>query len=236
MINLSERLKVIADYINIEEDVADIGTDHGYLPLYLLEKNYKRKVIFADINHGPLEKAKHIIKKEHPEMPINKFDIRKSDGLTSIDPGEVDVVVIAGMGGLLIQDILSKDLKKTFSYKKFILQARTASDKLRKRLDQNDFHIADEELITENGHICEIILAETNGKKNTVFKSELDYLYSPIIINKRTSIVRDWIDESLKKEVNIYKRIKSQGNDESQRKLEDVEKKINKLHQIKDEF
>lgn len=258
MIKLSERLQIIADFINDEEDIADIGTDHGYLPLYLIEKNPNRKAIFTDVNEGPLTKTRAIIRNEYPDITFNKinnnkihavsnsheinsrqlyFDLRLGNGLEPIEVGEVHTVTIAGMGGILIRDILSFDMDKTLSIKKLILQPRTASDKLRKWLVEQNIYISDEELAYENGRVCEIIVCETNSEKNNdEFKDELDYEFSPIIINKGTDISKDWISKLIKKEELISNSITEKGNIESNKKLDSINSRLSKLKGIKSNF
>ena len=107
MIKLSDRLQKIADFIEPGESVADIGTDHGFLPIALWEQGKSPHVILSDINSGPLEKARFNINKHFPEK---QFDIRIGNGIQTIRPAEVDNIVIAGMGGLLIAEILGDEL------------------------------------------------------------------------------------------------------------------------------
>ena len=121
MIKLSERLECIANRIDKGETVADIGTDHGYLPIYLWENKISPKVIMADISKGSLQKAKDNCKLSQPDFD---FDCRLGDGLEVLKPHEVDTVVMAGMGALLIIEMLEWDIIKTRTYKKFILQPR----------------------------------------------------------------------------------------------------------------
>lgn len=234
MIKLTERLQTIADYIKNEEGIADIGTDHGYLPLYLLEKNHKRKVIFTDVNEGPLTKSRNIIQTRYPDSDLGNYDMRLGDGLVPLKAGEVHAVVIAGMGGILITEIMGYNLDKTRSFSKFILQPRTAADKLRKWLVDNDFYISDENLVYENGRICEIIVVDTQStRKNTEFTDELDYEFSPILINKKTPIIKEWIEKLIKTDKQIKKSIQSSGGEESRKKLEQIIKRLEKLETIK---
>lgn len=111
---LSDRLQLIADEINIGETMADIGTDHGFLPLYLLDSGKCPHVIMADISPGSLKKAE-----ENCQLydKTREYDLRLGNGIDVLADGEVDVVAIAGMGGLLICDILGWNLKKQIHQK-----------------------------------------------------------------------------------------------------------------------
>lgn len=154
---LSDRLKTIADFVPLNSIVGDIGTDHGYLPVYLIEKRISKKVIASDISKNSLEKIIQLVKLKGLE---DKIDIRLGDGLEVFKPFEVDTLVIAGMGGLLIRDILDKNKKITDSIVNFILQPNMASKELREYLYENSFEIVDEKLVKEAGKFYEIIFAK----------------------------------------------------------------------------
>jgi len=154
VINLTDRLKGIALEIFTGETMADIGTDHGFLPIYLLEHEICTKVIMVDISEGSLEKAKINCMEANPNA---QFDFRLGNGLEVLEPGEVDAVVIAGMGGLLMVEIMEKEISKTKTYKKFILQPRSAVGELRFWLVHNGFTIESECLVREGKNICEIL-------------------------------------------------------------------------------
>ena len=115
MIKLSERLETIANLIDKNETMADIGTDHGFLPVALWERGICKKIILSDVNIGPLEKASENI---HTTNPGIQFDLRLGNGLETILKGEVTTLVIAGMGGVLITEILAADLQKSKSFEK----------------------------------------------------------------------------------------------------------------------
>lgn len=141
--------------------MADIGTDHGFLPMALWESGKCRQVILSDVNSGPLEKAKENMEKAGIPM---EMAMRMGDGLDTIQQGEVTTVVIAGMGGVLMTEILGADMEKTRSFRKIILQPRNGQDKLRHWLAVHDFSIEKERLVTEKGKICEILLVVPNQK------------------------------------------------------------------------
>ncbi|MDO4745653.1 MAG: class I SAM-dependent methyltransferase [Bacillota bacterium] len=160
MNKLSDRLQVIAGRINKGETMADIGTDHGFLPIYLVENRISPKAIMADISKPSLEKGKSnamMLLKDFND--VNLMDFRVGDGLKAIGRGEVDAIVIAGMGGKLIRDILANDFEHTCSFKKFIFQPRIGQGHLRKWLADNGFCIINEDVVIEGDYIPEIITA-----------------------------------------------------------------------------
>ena len=115
---LSKRLNFIIENINDAAVLADIGTDHGYIPLYAIKNNLCSKAIAVDINKDPLDKARlnAIL-----EGVGDELDFRLGNGLAPINVGEIDVAVIAGMGGNLIRDILEADIEKVKSINNLIL-------------------------------------------------------------------------------------------------------------------
>ncbi len=116
--SISKRLKLIANLVTIGNRVADIGTDHGYVPIYLLRNNISPSAIAVDISVSTLEKAKENINRADLSK---KIECRLSDGFKAINKGECECAVIAGMGGILIDKILRDDLEKTLSFDEIIL-------------------------------------------------------------------------------------------------------------------
>lgn len=158
MIKLTDRLQLIADMIETGETMADIGTDHGFLPLSLIESGKSPRVIMCDISGPSLDKAREAA----AQMGITSgAECREGDGLDVIESGEVDAVVIAGMGGLLITQILAKDPAKTASIRKYIFQPRNNAALLRWWLTSKGFEITKNSLVREGKFICEVISALT---------------------------------------------------------------------------
>lgn len=154
---LSKRIMALYDAVNPGESVADIGTDHGYVPLLLKRDGISPKVIMSDISSGSLSKA--INNFALVDICIDESCFRVGDGLTTIENGEVDDIIIAGLGGMTIIDILSEDLEKTRSFRKFILQPRNSSGELRCYLYSIGYDIVRENLTSEGKFICEDISA-----------------------------------------------------------------------------
>ncbi|MGN0702261.1 MAG: tRNA (adenine(22)-N(1))-methyltransferase [Lentihominibacter sp.] len=166
MNRLTDRLQLMADQIKQGETMADIGTDHGFLPLYLWQQGISPAVIMCDISEPSLAKAKAAA----ADFQFgSELDFRTGDGLKVLDFGEVDAIVIAGMGGLLIRDILSDNPEKTRSFSRFILQPRNNSGQLRYWLEDNGFEITSNHLVREGKFICEVIVAasEKSPEKST---------------------------------------------------------------------
>lgn len=158
---LTPRLKIIADSIKGYDTVADIGSDHAYLPIYLVKNGQIKSAIATDINKGPVEISKKRLKGHKVEGSVS---VRRGNGLEAIAPGETEVIVIAGMGGILISDILDKDKGVAESAKLLILQPMRDSDRVRKWLLRHGFEISDEELVKEQDKIYEVIWAKPGAE------------------------------------------------------------------------
>ncbi len=145
---LSERLQAVAELISDGMTVADVGTDHGYIPIYLLESGKSPKAVAMDINEGPLLRAKAHIAEHGLEKQI---ETRQSDGVKQLHPGEYECVVIAGMGGALTVKILEEGQNVFRALKEFILQPQSELAKVRRYLCDNGYRIIEENMVLEEG-------------------------------------------------------------------------------------
>ena len=163
MYTLSERLKVIADKITGGR-VADIGTDHAYLPIYLIKTGKANRVLACDIKEKPLQNAAKNIQKTNTE----NIELRLSDGLVGVGADEADTIVIAGMGGEVIAGILNRcEWIKSPGYK-LLLQPMTSADFLRQFLLDNGFFIESETAVLDAGKLYTVISCTFSGEKQAV--------------------------------------------------------------------
>lgn len=157
---MNKRLQLISEYIEDGKGIIDVGTDHGYLPIYLAENNYKGNIIASDINHDPLNKAINNAKASGAEQKI-RFLL--CDGLKDCPKEDIDTIVIAGMGGDMIVKILDAAEWCLSPMYKLIVQPMSKQEILRYWLVYNGFEIMDEELVSENGTIYQILTARFGG-------------------------------------------------------------------------
>ena len=156
---ISKRLLCCASMVQPGSRVADIGTDHGYLGIYLLQSGAARHVIACDLRKDPLENARRNAKLFGAD---GEMELRLSDGLEKILPDEVDTVVMAGMGGDLIQKILSQCPWRKREGLQFILQPQSAGNVLRRWLCEDGFEIPHEEPL-KHGHLLYTVMAIRQG-------------------------------------------------------------------------
>jgi tRNA (adenine22-N1)-methyltransferase len=150
----TDRIRKLASYVDAGESVADIGPDHGYLSIWLIREGVSPRVIMTDVAEGPLKIARGNAEK------YGVTDLRLGDGLAPLAPGEVDTVVIAGMGGETIIGIMEADPEKTASFPKYILQPRTKTAELRSWLAER-YEIVEDIVAEERGRPCPVIVVRT---------------------------------------------------------------------------
>ena len=173
---LSLRLQTCLDALHPLQSIADIGTDHAYLPCAGLLRGQLKRAIAADVGVGPLEAAKATISKYNLDDLI---ETRLGSGLSVIKPGEVEGVVIAGMGGKLITSILEADIPLAKSFNRLILQPNLDANVLRTFLMKNQFEIVDEKIVLDEKKFYEIIVVQPS--QTPVVYNELDLEFGPVL-------------------------------------------------------
>lgn len=169
--------------------IADVGTDHGYIPVRLVQDGLCDKVIATDLNRGPLSAAEHNVKANGCEDSV---ELRLGSGLTPLAEGECGTIIIAGMGGELISDILLQSEKIAKSADMLLLQPMNSQDLLRGFLYDNGYRIVEEDIATEGFKVYNLIIAKkgTAEKPDDEFELQLpSYLYShdkfPALLRKK---------------------------------------------------
>lgn len=201
MFEISERLKTVAKYAKNAQILADIGTDHAYIPIYLCQQNKLKKAIACDINSGPLEKAKENVNRYNLQSQI---ELRLGNGLSPIKAGEADTVVIAGMGGNLIIDILSQSLEIVKGLKILVLQPQLDVAEVRRYLHSINFKIEKEEMLFEEGKFYTVINAVPGKEK---YNKDYEYLYGKYLIDSKNLVLKNYILLTLNKYNNIVKKL-----------------------------
>lgn len=171
-ITLCPRLQMAADFVRAGVSVADIGTDHAYLPAYLVLTGKCRGAVASDLRALPLENARQTIRRYRLEGRITAC---LSDGLDAIDPREAEDIVLAGMGGELIVSLLARTPWLRDGEKRLILQPMTHAEDVRRFLYENGFTISEENAVREDRHLYIALCACYTGEK-TAYSPGLPYL------------------------------------------------------------
>lgn len=171
-IKLGPRLHTIASFIPAGAFLGDIGTDHAYLPVYLLQTGVIAKAVGVDIHKGPYESALETVSTYGLK---EKIEIRLGNGLAPLNKGEVDTLSIAGMGGTTILEILASNPQVIQEVNNLILQPQGAESQVRRQLLAHDWKLIDECLVEEDHRVYTIIcLSRSEGLKGKDLEMRLD--------------------------------------------------------------
>ena len=222
---LSNRLHTIADFVKKGAVVADIGTDHAHIPIYLIKNNIISKAYACDINKGPLEKAKENIN----YYGVKNIELRLSNGLEKLKTDEADTFIIAGMGGELIIDILDRgqgffDKKNTF-----ILSHHTKIEEVRNYLLRKGLKILKEDMCIDEGKFYTVMEALYTGNSVSYTQSEL--LFGKYLIDNKNPVLFEYLKKERQKYLSI---IAGDGINDTRRKelkyrLDIIEETINEM-------
>ncbi|QNU65421.1 SAM-dependent methyltransferase [Ruminiclostridium herbifermentans] len=161
-LSLKGRLKLLADKVPKCNVAADIGTDHAYIPIYLIQQGICKKAIASDVRIGPVKVAEKNI---NLYKMSNQIETRLGSGLDTLCENEADTIIIAGMGGTLLSELLEANIKKACAANLLVLQPMNDLDVVRKWLFEHKFDIYDEELAAEGEKVYCVISAKYDGNE-----------------------------------------------------------------------
>lgn len=226
-IELSKRLKAATEFVIQGQAILDIGSDHAYLPIYLIQKQQVPLAIAGEVVNGPYVKANNQVSTYQLE---DKISVRLGDGFEVLNTDEeLGTIFICGMGGLLIKDILSKGQteKKLQLATRLVLQPNNKEQELRTFLFHHNYEIIDEGILEENEHIYEIIVVEWVGTKRNYSDDEL--LFGPKLLQERSPIFMKKWQRELVKYNNILQQLENANNKE---KIAEMSSKIEKIKKV----
>lgn len=189
-IRLSKRLLAVASFVESGAFVADIGSDHAYLPTYLIKKGIAQKAIAGEVAEGPYQSAtKNVVR----QGVMDRVSVRLANGLFAIEESdEVDTVTIAGMGGSLIVTILDSGKSRLKGVRRIIAQPNLHAKSIREWAVANSWEIVNEEILKEDGKIYEILVLEKGEMKY----DELEILVGPFLLVEKNDAFREkWASE-----------------------------------------
>ena len=195
MIKLSKRMKAVAAMVTSGGVLADVGTDHGYIPIALIQRQKIKSAIAMDINKGPLARAQDNIASARLGDYIQT---RLSDGVAALGEGEADSILIAGMGGELVIHILSEGEKVCKAASELILQPQSDIRKVREYLRLHHYKIVDEDMICEDGKyypMMRVINVELDNawmKMDEQTRVACD-IYGPLLLRNGNPVLRRFL-------------------------------------------
>ena len=220
-VRLSKRMRLVADMVH-EKRVVDIGCDHAFVSIYLAQKPDMERVIAMDVKTGPIDIAKANVA---AYMLADKIDVRMSDGFAKLTKGEADAAVIAGMGGYLMIDILDAGKEHLENGIRLVLQPQSDIPEVRRYLDSVGYIIEDEDMLIEDGKYYTIMRAVPR-EENLVEYTEDDYNYGPILLKKKHTVLRKFLEFSREKSLAIVEKLNATGSGKSKERVKQLSTEI----------
>jgi tRNA (adenine22-N1)-methyltransferase len=217
------RLAALAAFVSQGARLADIGTDHAFLPINLVQSNIIVSAIAGDVHVGPYKAAK-----EHVEALglESKISVRLGNGMAVLSPGEVDIVVIAGMGGQTIIEILNDNPEVTRALTRLILQPMVAASTVRRWLEENGWYLVDECLVQDDGRLYEIVVAE-QGK--AIICESVMYDIGPKLWNDKPELLTLHIDQLISQTKRILGEMAASSNARRSLKYDEYKERLKQL-------
>lgn len=222
---LSKRLQAVADLVTPGNRLADIGTDHGYVPIWLYEQGRIPFALAMDLREGPLQRAAEHIRMHGLDA---KIKTRLSDGLEKLFPGEADSIVIAGMGGMLVVKILTQGQAVLDSIQELILQPQSDLDAVREYLHRTGFVIVQEEMVFEEGKYYPMMKA-VHGENTDDRK--IWFLYGRLLLENRHPVLESYLQKEYDSCCKLLEKLSKTATEVSSRRCEEL---LEKKHLIEE--
>ena len=228
---LSKRLFAVASLVTLGNRIADIGTDHAYIPIYLIEKKRSLSAIAMDVNKGPLERAEVHIEEAGLQDLI---ETRLSDGFEKLVPGEVDCAVIAGMGGGLVMKILSAYPNVTACLKECVLQPQSEIAKVRTFLLKEGFQFLEEDMVLDEGKyypMMKVVPSKVKEASQDLSQwTETELRFGKLLLGEKHPVLHTFLE----REYVLHKQILKSLEEKSGEKIEKRKRELKEdLYHIK---
>jgi tRNA (adenine22-N1)-methyltransferase len=232
---LSARLQKLTEWIPSGARVADIGGDHAYLLIHQAKAGCLSHGIVGELNKGPFENARRTIRMAKVEKMV---EVRLGDGLSVLKPDEVDVVVIAGMGGALIAQILNEGKEKLHGVKRLILQPNIGGHNVRRWLKENGFCLVDESLVEDAGILYEAMAAEPGEERiyhemGGEFSESTLMEVGPLLFKKRHPLLKRKVMQEWESKQKVFRSLKNAKSETAVAKREQLAEQLKEWEKVK---
>ena len=229
MLELSKRLQAVADMVTPGMRLADGGTDHGYIPIYLVEKRLIPSAIAMDINEGPLKRAEEHIQ----EYGLSdRIETRLSDGLKNLKREEADTMIAAGMGGGLVIRILSDSRNVAESMQEMILQPQSEISRVREYLLAQHYSIVEENIVLEDGKYYPMMKVVPQGNVETETYEEAELEFGRILLQKAHPVLRQFLEREIVINTQIRENLSVRDSDRAKERMGEIDRRIKKMEEI----
>lgn len=215
---LSKRLQAVADAVTVGNRVADIGCDHAYISIYLGKYHIAPSIIAADVNKGPLGRAKENIIQYGLEGMI---ETRLSNGLDKIVPEEVDTILLSGMGGTLMIRILEEGKEVVKTSKEVILQPQSEIGLVREYFHRIGFVILEEKMLIEEDKYY-VVLKARMDEVVSIYEKPVFYRYGKILLEKQDGILKRYLIKELKEKQKVMTELEQWNSEHATMRKEEI--------------
>lgn len=230
--NISKRLNQLAEMVTEGNRLADVGTDHGYVPICLCEREKIPSAIAMDINEGPLARAQAHIREAGLQ---DRIETRLSDGLAALRPCEADTVLIAGMGGPLTVRILTEGRETLRTVKELVLSPQSEVEGVRRWLKGNFWKIVQEDMVREEGKYYPMFRAVPVEKAQgaDLDCSEAEARFGDLRLQKSPSVLAEYLEKRLTVYQKIYEKLPVEGGEKLERRKAEIERELRLLKSVR---
>ena len=223
---ISYRLIRVAQTVTPGYRVADIGTDHGYVPIYLIKNGLAEHVIAMDINAGPLERARENITQNGLEEEI---EVRLSDGFEKLEKNEAEIACISGLGGELMKNILFRGSDVVNKLNELVLSPHSEIPEVRAYVHRIEHRIINEEMVKDDGKYYTII--KTHSGKEEQY-SALEYKYGKLLLERKEEVFKGFLEQKRQKDYLILENLKNGDNIASALRYEQIKSEVAEIEKI----
>lgn len=218
---------MVANLVKPGETLADIGCDHGYLSIWLVDTGIVSRAVAMDLRDGPLMHAKENIRFFHKDEQI---ETRLSDGMNELRPGEADRIVIAGMGGILMSDILHRGRECVKMASQLVLQPQSDVDLVRREVHEAGYRIADECACYEDGKYYVAFACEKGTEEQPY--SEAEYRYGRILLARKDAVYLRYLAAELEKRERMLSGLLAAETDTARERIPSAREEIAQLRAL----
>ena len=219
MMELSKRLQAVADLVTADYKLADIGTDHAYIPICLIQQKKIAEAVALDVNEGPLQRAEEHIRENGLEAEI---ETRLSNGFQALQPGEVRSAVIAGMGGGLVIRILTEGEEVVRKLEECILQPQSEIEKVRAFLLEKGYEFLEEDMVCEDGKYYPMMKAVSGRTPGEIWTRE-EEMFGKLLLERLHPVLYKYLQRELRIREEISGQLKNAAGEGAKKRLDEVE-------------
>lgn len=241
-VELSARMQALVDMVSKGRTVCDVGCDHGWVSIYLVQQGIASKVFAMDVGTGPLERAKEHIRDYHLETYI---ETRLSDGLAGLRVGEADCMICAGMGGPLMMKILTQGREKAHAMKELILQPQSEIRQFREFLRAEGYCVVQENMVYEDGKYYPMMKVEPVASGDECNEQALTEApdaevqalwdtFGELLLKSKHPVLKQYLEFSVEHVENLLQHLKEQGTERAEGRMAELEKELCMLHKAQE--